>query len=239
MSAYTHEELEPEFELPADEFEAGAEGQAEDSFEGESGFDETEEMQLASELLEVTDEAELDQFLGNLLRKAGRAFGRGLNSPLGRTLGGFLKGAIKKAWPSLGGALGNMIVPGLGGAIGSRLAASAGGMFGLELEGLSSEDQEFEVARRLVRFAGTAARNAARLGSRNGAFGSAGNLARIAQQSLQGAARHHAPGLLRAGGNPLRGSGPVAHATCHCGSHGSPSSGRWVRRGGKIYLLGT
>lgn len=239
MSAYTHEELDPEFdELPADEFEAGSENQAEDSFEGESGFDETEEMQLAAELLEVNDEAELDQFLGKLLRKASRAVGRGLNSPLGRTLGGFLKGAVKKALPTLGGALGNFVVPGLGGALGSRLASNAGRFFGLELEGLSAEDQEFEVARRFVRFAGNAARNAAVAGFQGGLAGSA-NLARTAQQALHTAARQHAPGFLRGGANPLRRGAPQAVANCHCGSTASHSSGRWVRRGGKIYLLGT
>ena len=41
------------------------------------------------------------------------------------------------------------------------MASSLGGAFGLELEGLSAEDQEFEVARRFVEFAGEAATNAA------------------------------------------------------------------------------
>jgi hypothetical protein len=36
---------------------------------GQSPFTEAEEMELAIELLEVTNEAELEQFLGNLLEK--------------------------------------------------------------------------------------------------------------------------------------------------------------------------
>ena len=39
---------------------------------GQSPFTESEEMELAVELLEVTSEAELEQFLGNLLEKAWR-----------------------------------------------------------------------------------------------------------------------------------------------------------------------
>jgi hypothetical protein len=231
MSAYPQEEFEPEFdEVPAEEFEFSGDGQGEDSFEQEGSFDETEEMELAAELLAVNDEGELDQFLGKLLRKAGRAVGGGLNSPLGRTLGGFLKGAVKKALPTLGGIAGNFLMPGIGGAIGSRLASTAGGMFGLELEGLSSEDQEFEVARHLVRFAGNAASNAARLAGTQG--GLAGNVAQMAQQALRTAARRHAPGL---SGNLSRRNRPFAAGNCHCGS---PSSGRWIRRRGKVYLLG-
>ena len=40
---------------------------------GETGevFGETEQMELASELLEVTSEAELDRFLGGLIERAG------------------------------------------------------------------------------------------------------------------------------------------------------------------------
>ena len=239
MSAYTHQELEPELdEFPSDEFEFefDGDGQREDSFESEGSFDETEEMELAAELLGVRDEGELDQFLGKLLRQAGHAVGRGLNSRLGRTLGGFLKGAVKQALPTVGGLAGNFLVPGIGGAIGSNLASHAGGLFGLELEGLSPEDQEFEVARRLVRFAGNAARNAARLaGSQGGLAGAAGNLSRLAQQALRTAAQRHAPGFLRSGANWSRRGLPFAVSNCHCGAH---SSGRWIRRGGKVYLLG-
>src|SRR5262249_27179855 len=120
---------------------------------GETGFEgpfsEAEEMQLASELLEIGSEAELEQFLGKLISGVGRVFKR---SPIGRALGGALKSVARGALPAAGAALGS-VVPGVGTAIGGTLASTAGRALGLELEGLSPEDREFEVARRFVRLA--------------------------------------------------------------------------------------
>ena len=242
MSAYTHQELEPELdEFPSDEFQVGAERQAEDSFEGGSRFDEMEEMELAAELLEVTDESELDQFLGKLLKNATRAVGGSLHSSLGSTLGSYLKGAIKKALPKVGGALGDFLVPGVGGDIGSQFASNAGRYFGLELEGLSAEDGEFEIARRLVRFGDAAARQAAETAAaltRSGA-NNAGQLAQTARGALLAAAREHAPGFIRAGADLIRGDqGSAAASSCHCGTHRQHHSGSWIRHGREIHLLG-
>ena len=126
-----------------------------DRFEGEYDFDaasaEAEELELAAELLEIADEAELDRFLGRLIRRAGRS----VRSDAGRALGGLLKRTARKALPIVGRAV--------GGRLGGRIAPSAGRIFGLELEGLSPEDQEFETARRIVRLADTAAANLASL----------------------------------------------------------------------------
>ena len=88
-------------------------------------------------------------------------------SGIGKTLIGGLKSIAKKALPIAGGALGNFLVPGLGGAIGSKLGGMASNLFELELEGLSNEDREFEVARRFVQFASDAARKAASAASAN------------------------------------------------------------------------
>lgn len=221
MSAYTYDQGRPFAALEAEDFEFEEAGEA----GGDIPFNEVEEMELAAELLEVTDEAELDQFLGKLLKKAGRA----LKSPLGRTLGGFLKGAIKKALPIAGGAVGNFFAPGIGGALGSKLAGSAGGLFGLELEGLSPEDQEFEVSRRLVRFAGAAAKKAAQTPPTASPLSAA-------RSALLAAAQQHAPGFVRPSASVVKQqSGPGRNTTCHCGGE---SNGRWVRRNGRIYLLG-
>lgn len=178
--------------------------------EAMSPFSEAEEMEMAANLLEITDEAELDQFLGNLIKKAGQVVGKFVRSPVGRTLGGILKGAAKKALPIVGGAIGTAIGGPAGGAIGGKLASAAGRLFGLELEGLSPEDQEFEVARRYVRFAGTAAKNAALAPATLSPD-------EAAKKAVLGAARQHAPGLLRGGVS---------------------KSGRWIRRGNKIILFG-
>ena len=68
-------EYNPETELMPEAFEYG---EAEWSGEtGESGvFSETEEMELAAELLGVASEQELDRFLGGLIQRAGRAVGQ-------------------------------------------------------------------------------------------------------------------------------------------------------------------
>ncbi len=200
----------------ADSFEF--EDEYEYAGEGESLFNEEEESELAAELLEINDEAELDQFLGNLLKKARRAVGGALQSPLLRPLGGLIKGAIKKALPIAGSALGNMFVPGIGGQIGSRLASGAGSLLGLEFESLAPEDQEFEVAKRLVRMAGTAVQNAAQSAD-------AGDPQAAARSAILAAARAHVPGLLQ---SQSGGSGMGRR----------PRSGRWFRRGGKIVLVG-
>ena len=100
---------------------------------GESPFDEVEEMEYATQLLEVTEEAELDQFIGDLFRKAASAAGRVIKSPIGRQLGGMVKGAIKKALPGVGAAIGGYLAPGAGAAVGSKLASKAGDLLGLEL----------------------------------------------------------------------------------------------------------
>lgn len=202
----------------ADEFEFSEE-QDEYAENSESPFSEEEEAELASELLEISDEQELDQFLGKLLRKAKRVVGGALKSPLLQPLGGFLKGAIKKALPIAGGALGNLIVPGLGGQIGSRLASGAGGLLGLELENAAPEDQEFEVAKRLVRMAGSAVQSAAQ------AADGASDPHAAARAAIMAAAKAHVPGLVQ----PQHGSTP---------RRARAQSGRWYRRNNKIVLIG-
>jgi hypothetical protein len=203
----------------ANQYEFVQEYEASGDTETESPFDEVQEMELAAQLLEVSDEAELDQFLGNLIRSAGRAVGTFVQSPTGRALGGILKGAAKKALPIVGGAIGSAFGGPSGGAIGSRVAAGAGRLFGLELEGLSAEDQEFEVARRYVRFAGAAARKAALTPPSTAPQATA-------RGAVMTAARRHAPGLLRGVTSAL----PTA-------TGGLGHSGRWIRRGRSIIII--
>lgn len=204
-------------EFESDEFEF-EQGDAEyDEFEA-AVFDETEEMELAAELLAVSDEAELDQFLGKLFKRAGRSLGRFVKSSVGRRLGGFLKGAIRKALPIVGGAAGTLFGGPAGAAIGSRLASAGGQMFGLELEGLSPEDQEFEVARRLIRLSGEAAKQAADTPEQMDPHAAA-------RAATTRAAQRHAPGLLRPVAAALQGAGPRR-------------TGRWVRHGRRIVIMG-
>ena len=190
-------------------------------FEGESTFEgpfsEVEEMELASELLEIASEEELDQFLGDLFKKASRAVGGYLKGPLGNQLKGMLKNVAKKALPIAGGALGS-IVPGLGTAVGAATGAAAANLFELELEGLSAEDQEFEMARRYVRLAGEVAQQAAQAPQGT-------SPQETAKTVMTVAAQQHAPGLLR-------------QVTPPAAAGRRARSGRWIRQGRNIILLG-
>jgi hypothetical protein len=186
-------------------------------------FGETEQMELASELLEITSEAELDRFLGDLIGRAGQAIGKFVKSPEGQAIGGILKGAAKQVLPAIGSAVGGYFGGATGATFGGDAASAAGRAFGLELEGLSSEDREFEVARRYVSFAGEAVKNLASAPSGLDPR-TAANAAAVA------AAQTHAPGLL----SPRQaGMEPQTHSPYPTGH-----SGRWMRRGNKIILYG-
>jgi uncharacterized protein (DUF697 family) len=224
-------QLESDFEaLESDQFEYNFEADPEFSMEmePESPYGEVEELALAAELLEISDEAELDQFLGKLFKGAWRGLKK-VGSVVGkvaRPLGGILKGIAKKALPFVGGALGSLIpIPGVGTAVGSALGSAVSKALETELEGMSPEDQEFEMARRFVRVAGTAAKQAAL------APASADPQA-AAKAAVVAAVRRHVPGVPAAMAAPA----PTAIAATTAGRTGR--SGRWVRRGRKIIVLG-
>jgi hypothetical protein len=206
----TEDELRADPEVELFEFETGEEFTG----EVESPLDEVEEMELAAELLAVSSEEELDQFLGKLfkgawrgLKKVGRFVGK-----IARPLGGILKGIAKKALPFVGGALGSFIpIPGVGTALGTALGGAASKLLEVDLEGMSPEDQEFELARRFVRLASSAAAQAA-----NAPDGINPNTAAVA--AVQRAASQLSG---QQGSQPRR-----------------RNSGRWLRRGNKIFLLG-
>src|SRR6267143_202384 len=197
----------------------------------ESPLNEAQEMELASELLEVTTEEELDRFLGKLISSVGRGIRSFAGSSLGRTLGGFLKPLARKLLPIATGALGTFLGGPLGGVAASQLGNLASRAFGLELEGMSSEDAQFEVARRFVRFASSAANSAATAPP-------AADPRTTAQVAVTTAAQRHAPGLLRGGVLPVAvpvestvpGLSPSpTQAPCQC--HLTRRKGVWIRRG--------
>jgi hypothetical protein len=235
------------YETEMDEYESGDyeygdgehEYEAESEEEAESPFDEASEMDLAAELLDVNSEGEMDYFLKDLLQRATQTIGGAVRSPAGQQLVGLLKGAAKKALPGIGAAIGGRFGGASGARIGGQLAQQAGQIFGLELEGMSPEDQEFEVARRFVRCAGAAA----------------GNLAHWphwpARKALRVAAQRFAPGLFheqefsqpqssssygyrRPYGYGSRHGYPASRSHCpYC----ARSSGRWVKMRGRIVLM--
>jgi hypothetical protein len=175
-------------------------------------FSEGAEQELAAELLAVTNDQELDRFLGALLRLAASAVGGAFPAPVGRELGGLVKGAVLKALRDAGGLFNNVFASAPGGPIEPQRATAAGRLLGLEREGLSPEDQEFTAARQLVRLAGAAAVLAA-------ASPSTGTSAEVARQAMIQAARRHAPGLVRSAPQRQhsRGSGRGdGGGTCSC-----------------------
>jgi hypothetical protein len=218
-------------------------------------FDEMTEMELASELLGAQSDHEVEHFLGGLFKKAESFLGKALHSTVGKEILGQLKNVAKSVLPSVGAALGNYLVPGVGGTIGRTLATQAGQAMGLELEGMSPADQEFEVARRVVRLGAQAARNAAGFSPATPV-----EAVRAAQAAMEAAVRDVAPGLLRygnrpehefpgeAGGgfgapHPLQGHlGEAGRERIFFGGEGRPGerarTGRWVRSRHGILLIG-
>jgi hypothetical protein len=217
MSNAEHETYEFSGEsegFEAEQFEWHGEGE----WGGETEvFSEAEVMELAGELLEVSNENELDLFLGNLIQRAGSALGQVVRSPVGQAVGGLLKGAAKYALPLAGTALGGMVGGPLGARIGGGLAGVASDALGLEAE---AEDREFEGAKNFVKMAGDTLKSTL-----------AGDPGRsplaLAKAALTEAAQKHAPALLAgAGGGAL-----PAHA------HHPGRVGRWVRQGRNIIIV--
>jgi uncharacterized protein (DUF697 family) len=151
-------------------------------------FGEDDEVELASEFLEVANERDLDRFIGELTDRASRSIDADFDGPVERDLGDIFKNIAKVVLPLAGGALGFFAGGPPGAALGSGLASTVGHALGLELEGLSPEDSEFEVAKQFVRFAGAALKNARDAGQ-------TGDPAKRAHDAAMEAARTHAPGL--------------------------------------------
>jgi len=197
-------------------YETAHEWEAAQEYESfEAGHEaEAMEMEMAGRLLEVSSEEELEQFLGSLVRSATSAARSFAGSTAGRALGGVLKNAARQVLPQVGGIVGSA----LGGSAGGDLGTAAGRWLGsrFELEAMSQEDREFEVARAFVRTAQDAARIAAR--SRQLPPGQS------ATQAVATAAGRHLPGLV-----PLVVGG---------GLQGRRTSGRWVRQGRRIVIYG-
>jgi hypothetical protein len=173
------------------------------------------EMELAGRLLEVSNEAQLEQFLGSLVRSAASAARGFAGSATGRALGTVLKNAARRVLPQIGGVVGSA----LGGASGGQLGTAAGKWLGgrFELEALSQEDREFELARAFVRTVNDATRVAMRspqLPPRQ-----------VATTAVITAAGRHLPGLV-----------PVLAGSAGVG--GRRPSGRWARHGNRIVLYG-
>ena len=179
---------------------------------------EADEYELASELLGVSSEEELDQFLGGLIKKVAQKGGRLFRGPIGQAVGGVLKGVAKKALPMVGGALDDLGP--LGAKIASGVASASGDAAAVEGEAFAQEGEQFEGAKQFVRLAADTVKKAA-------AAPASADPRAVAKSAAVSAARQLAPGLLK--------NGAGGH---QAGAGGRGQSGRWARRGNTIVLYG-
>jgi hypothetical protein len=205
---------------------------------GAALLSEEQEMEWAAELLSVGNEAELEQFLGDIVSGIGKAassVGRfvssAVKSPAFQQLGGILKNVAKVGLPIAGKVAGSIFGGPVGGMIGGQLGSLAsgalneqeaflgdivGGLFGGELESMPQNEREFEAARRVVRLASTAAQDLA-------AAPPSPNPQAAAMQAIQSAAQK-----LGLAGQPM----------AMAGMEPARDHGRWVRRGNQLVIYG-
>ena len=196
---------------PQMEFASGPASELED--ESERGlFDESQELEWASRLLEVANEQQLDHFLHDMIREAGTAAGPALHPSDAQAIAGVLKQAVHEILPA-STHRGAPMQSSVGGRLGSGLSSLAGQVLGLELEGLSSEDREFEAVKQFVRFAGQTVKNALEAAPGTDSHHNA-------HRAATDAAQVYAPGLFAES------------------PHAPGNSGRWVACHDRIILFG-
>ena len=210
------ETYDEELEYDDEEFEYDDQ-ELEMEMEYGSPLSEEEEYELAAELLEIGTDEELDYFLRKAFRKArrfikrkGRRFGRRLWRGAKRMGRRVARRALTLGGKALGGVIGGPF----GAAAGGFASRKAAKLLGLELEGMSPEDQEFEVAKRVVRFNAEMAKNIATAPE---------NLPEeeVLRRAAKKAAAKHLPGLVG-----RRGRKPRINK----------KGGRWYRKGNRIIL---
>lgn len=117
----------------------------------------------ATRLLEMTSHPELDALLDGVLSRAALAAGAGLPPTTARAVAlatkHGLRGLGRVVLPVAGRSFDAWVRPG-GGSQGAAATLRVSRLLGLPVEGLSTEDREYEIATAYVRFAHVAARRA-------------------------------------------------------------------------------
>ena len=151
----------------APQFGGAANGGSVARFMPRSPFSDSEERKLASELLEVASEAELEQVLGDLLKKASRG-AEPVGSKVIGPVEGLLKTVAKKALPSIEAAVGKTFGGPGGDATAGKLGSLVNRALQAKVAGMTAADpdlekcrQLFEKYRQFVRLAGKATKAAA------------------------------------------------------------------------------
>ncbi|MBI5021990.1 MAG: hypothetical protein HZB59_11195 [Ignavibacteriales bacterium] len=250
-------ELQPEYFEFQETFGETGGGQYETAYQEattyESPLSEEEIMELATEFLEITNEGELDRFLGRFIRRVGRTLGRVVRSPIGRAIGSFLKPIARAALPLAGRAIGGFFGGPVGSMVGGQLSNMAGQALGLELSGMSGEDRDFEVGKRVTRVLGIAAKRALQAPPRV-------NPINAARSAINQTLSQFAPGLLNVAAqmNPSQYAPPPPVAVPPMPPLGTPppmdypsgdtgfappmggqqNGGTWIRQGNQIIVQG-
>ncbi len=167
-------------------------------------------LRLAAELLEMTDAGTLEPGLARLIGRAAPRLNQRTRARLAHVLARIGRPLLHQT--------------------GATPRSLAGQVFGLELEGLSPEDQAFEVARHFGEFA----EHAARFASQTTAVGSPDSLA---QRSVWAVARRLAPGLRVARAATHRNTPGYRVARVDRWSLAPADSGTWIRRGRQLVVL--
>jgi hypothetical protein len=225
-------------------------------------FSDAEEMELAVELLGVASEAELEQFLGKLIKGAWKGI-KAVGSKVIRPLGSVLKTVAKAALPLVATAAGTFFGGPAGGAIAGKLGSLVSQALEVETAELIPAERDLERYRQFVRMAGEAARAAALAPAGTNPIAVAQKVLatsaheKLAKRSVAtGAARHNAtaegafittpvkanqvaPQNAEAG-NPGGGRGSCSRCAqvsgiCSCGA--ISRSGRWLRHGSSIVVV--
>ncbi|WDZ82901.1 hypothetical protein [Micromonospora cathayae] len=161
-----------------------------ETLEGEWGQDdENMELEFATRLLDATGEDELDRLVADLLGSAPRGGARFARTREGRQIGGILRDAASRVQPILSRGRDRPVGWNTGRGPVDPVAPAARRYFGVNVEGLSPEDQELELARSFVRFA----REAVHETERRAGSGPPG---RVVHHAAVTAANHLAPGLI-------------------------------------------
>jgi len=189
-----------------------------------SVLNEDQNIHLASRLMDVNSEEELEYFLADTISDVANAAGKFISSPTGQALGSALKDVAKKVLPAALEAVGTRY----GGAPGGVIAKAVGTAITDQFE-VEPEEAEWEAANNFVKLATEAIKNAAE--APPGADPHA-----IAKRAIIEAAKIHAPGLVA----PLTSAsvGMDRPSYRHYGGAHHHHTGHWYRHGDRIILVG-
>lgn len=119
-------------------------------------FSEAELDEMATDLLQIRDEAELDQFLPAILGAATKVLPFLVKSPVGKALTGILKDAVISGVPALGGLFRSRSrAPQIGSDVGAAVRSE------LDWEGVPADSHDIEAAKKIIAIGGSAARELA------------------------------------------------------------------------------